>query len=260
MENGIVIKEEQFLQLSKPTTQELMSILSEYDEIKLAVYEKQMTVEKAMEGTSLRQLGKAIDEKNLVKTLVYFINRFSANFNVGKKFTPGQAVTMAMDMTEVLKYETIEDIVLMLKMARTGQIGDGKDFKLDSQTVFHKWIPEYLELKAIKRENLHNRQKHETSHFEKWSPESLEKFIVADKKTAVTEKTKGNGLGQRTKKEIGTVHTSPIVNRRSYLKGLAYQATLTPTVNLEFALSHFLEKKEQDAVDIIQKEIISRNV
>lgn len=258
MKEEIIIKEDQLMLLSKPTTQELMSILSTHDEIKLATYEKGMTIEKAMEGTSLRHLSKAIEEKNLVKTLVYFINRFSANFNVGKKFTPGQAITMALDMTEILGYETIEDVVLMFRMARTGQIGDGKDFKLDSQTVFHKWVPQYLELKAIKRENLHKRQKDETSYFKKWDPEDLKKFVVADKKTIVTQNTDRNGLGKRTKEEIGTVHTSPIRDRRSFLKGLAYQASLTPIKSLEIALAHFLEKNEPDAVEVIQKEIDSR--
>lgn len=259
MAEGIIIHKNQLQKLTKPITQELMSILSEYDEVKLAIYEKKMTIEKAMEGTSLRLLSKTIDEKNLVKTLVYFINRFSANFNVGKKFTPTQAITMALDLTEIFAYETIEDVMLMLKMARTGQIGDGKDFKLDSQTVFHKWIPEYLELKALKRENLHNRQKVELNLISKWSPENLEKFVVSDKKIDVTQKNPGNSLGQRTKKDIGTVvHTSPIVDRRVFLKGLAYQATLTPTANLETALVHFLEKKEPDAIEVIRNEINSR--
>lgn len=264
MKEEIIIKEDQLMLLSKPTTQELMSILSTHDEIKLATYEKGMTIEKAMEGTSLRHLSKAIEEKNLVKTLVYFINRFSANFNVGKKFTPGQAITMALDMTEILGYETIEDVVLMFRMARTGQIGDGKDFKLDSQTVFHKWVPQYLELKAIKRENLHKRQKDETSYFKKWDPEDLKKFVVTDKKTIVTQNTAPNGLGQRTKKqigtpeEVGTIHTSPITERKRFLKGLAYQASLEPIKSVENALQHYLEKNEPDAVEVLQKEIDSR--
>jgi hypothetical protein len=33
----------------------------------------------------------------------------------------------------------------MLKQARQGIIGDGKDYKLDGQNVLTKWFPEYLE-------------------------------------------------------------------------------------------------------------------
>jgi hypothetical protein len=73
------------------------------------------------------------------------LNRFNSNFNVGKSLTQQQSAILAADIVEKYPYETIEDVVLMLKQARQGIIGDGKDYKLDGQNVLTKWFPEYLE-------------------------------------------------------------------------------------------------------------------
>lgn len=119
------------------------------------------TLASAAEGTTLSKLTSQIEKRNVVKVVTYLTTRLADNFNVGKKFSVEQASIMAMDLLEVFNYETIEDVVLMFRYARQGKIGDGKDFKLDSQTVFHKWVPEYLELKAELREQNHNKQKNE---------------------------------------------------------------------------------------------------
>jgi polyphosphate kinase len=54
------------------------------------------------------------------------LNRF--NSNVGKSLTQQQSAILAADIVEKYPYETIEDVVLMLKQARQGIIGDGKDY------------------------------------------------------------------------------------------------------------------------------------
>lgn len=140
-------------------TQKLINILIEKNEGKLVYFENELSISTAIEGTSLRKLSKLIDQKNTIKAIVFLTTRLSDNFNVGKKFTEEQAIVMAFDLMEVFGYETLEDVVLMFKYARQGKIGDGKDFKLDSQTVFHKWIPDYLNLKAEFRENEHTKAK-----------------------------------------------------------------------------------------------------
>lgn len=152
MENLLVINKNLIGSLDNPTTSELILLINKHDEISLAEYENKMCLEKALEGTTLKKLAKVLDNKNLTKIIVFFIKRLSANFNVGKKFTDDQAVVLAFDLLDVFGHETLEDLLLMFKMARSGKIGDGKDFKLDSQVIFHKWVPEYLELKAEARE------------------------------------------------------------------------------------------------------------
>jgi len=125
----------------------------------LIQFESNLSLESAMEGTSLIKLSRTLEKKDVIKAITYLTTRLADNFNVGKKFSVEQSAIMAMDLFEMLGHETLEDIVLMFKYARQGRIGDGKDFKLDSQTVFHKWIPEYLEMKAELREKLHHQEK-----------------------------------------------------------------------------------------------------
>ena len=162
-----------------------------------------------------------------------------------------------MDLFEIFGYETIEDVVLMFKYARQGRIGDGKDFKLDSQTVFHKWVPEYLELKSIERENQHNKQKGEYNSLPKWSSEDVEKFKISNNKE--TQTVKPTGLGERSKKHFDTPnYTSPIATRSNYLSGLTYEATKATVDNLQNALLHFREKNEQDAIGVIESELKKR--
>jgi hypothetical protein len=236
---------------------QLIECLASNNTSELIHFESDLTITKAIEGTRLNKLATVIEKKNVIKAITYLTARLADNFNVGKKFTIEQSSLMALDLFDVFGYETLEDVVLMFKYARQGRIGDGKDFKLDSQTVFHKWVPEYLELKAVERENQHNKQKGENNSLPKWSMEDVEKFKVSDKKETLT--TKSTGLGERSKKNFDTPeYKSPIVNRASYLKGLEYEATKAPIHNLNNALEHFKSKNEQDAIDVIEKEINSR--
>jgi hypothetical protein len=132
-----------------------MRFLGSNDEVRLLVFEKHLSLKKAIEGTHLRKLEKSIGEINTITAIAYLINRFNANFNVGKSITQQQSALIASDITEKYPFETIEDVVLMLKQARQGVIGDGKDFKLDGQNILAKWFPEYLDKKYAEVERLH---------------------------------------------------------------------------------------------------------
>lgn len=137
-----------------------MRCLVSNNEVELIVFEKNLTLSNAIDGTKLKTLEKEVGEIGTITAICYLINRFNANFNVGKSLTPQQAAMLASDIVEKYPYETIEDIVLILKQARQGLIGDGKDFKLDGQNFLTKWFPEYLDNKyaEVERQNkkLHN--------------------------------------------------------------------------------------------------------
>lgn len=233
----------------------------------LVLLEGDLNVSTAMEGVSISKLSRTIEKKNVVKAIAYLTTRLADNFNVGKKFSVEQASLMAIDLFEVFTYETLEDVLLMFKYARQGRIGDGKDFKLDSQTVFHKWVPEYLELKAIERENQHNKKKGDLhiNNF-KWRQEDIYNFNVS--KTTQTTQTSPNGLGKRAKADYGTdgyvVSGNDFVSnnqRKEYLQNLASEASKETIERLNNALKYFTEKgNEPDAVEVIQKEIDSRKL
>lgn len=139
---------------------QLLSCLVERNESKLIILEKNLSIPKSIEGSKLSKLERQIGDFGIITAICYLINRFNTNFNVGKKLTIEQSALLASDIVEKYPYETIEDVVLMLKMVRQGIIGDGKDYKLDGQNVMTKWFPEYLEKKY---EELERQKKKELS-------------------------------------------------------------------------------------------------
>lgn len=143
------------LTINNQQSMQLMQCLASNNEVGLIVFEKNLTVSNAIDGTKLRKLEKEVGEVNTITAICYLLNRFNANFNVGKSLTIQQSATLASDIVEKYPYETIEDIVLMLKQVRQGIIGDGKDFKLDGQNVLAKWMPDYLDRKyaEVERKN-----------------------------------------------------------------------------------------------------------
>jgi hypothetical protein len=131
---------------------QLMHCLASNNEVGLIVFEKNLSLPNAIDGTKLKKLEKSVGEIATITAICYLLNRFNANFNVGKSLTQQQSALLASDIVEKYPYETIEDVVLMLKQVRQGIIGDGKDYKVDGQNVLAKWFPEYLEKKYIEFE------------------------------------------------------------------------------------------------------------
>lgn len=153
---------------------QLMRCLGLQDEVGLIVFEKNLSLSNAINGTNLRKLEKEVGEINTITAICYLIKRFNANFNVGKSLTDQQAALLASDIVEKYPYETIEDVVLMLKQVRQGIIGDGKDYKLDGQNVLAKWMPEYLDKKYIEVE----RQNKKTNESLKDENNAVEQFYA----------------------------------------------------------------------------------
>ena len=141
-----------------------MQCMASQDEVGLIVFEKNLSITNAIDGTKLRKLEKSVGEIATITAICYLLNRFNSNFNVGKSLSQQQSALLASDIVDKYPYETIEDVVLMLKQVRQGIIGDGKDYKLDGQNVLAKWFPEYLEKKYIEFER---QKKKESSITEK---------------------------------------------------------------------------------------------
>lgn len=145
---------------------QLMQCLASNNEVGLIVFEKNLSLSNAIDGTKLKKLEKSVGEINTITAICYLLNRFNSNFNVGKSLTQQQSALLAADIVEKYSYETIEDVVLMLKQVRQGILGDGKDYKVDGQNVLAKWFPEYLEKKYIEFER-QKKQENSDSEMEK---------------------------------------------------------------------------------------------
>lgn len=133
---------------------QLIQCLASNNEVGLIVFEKNLSLANAIEGTKLKKLEKGIGEISTITAICYLLNRFNSTFNVGKSLSSSQSALLASDILEKYPYETIEDVVLMLKQVRQGIIGDGKDYKLDGQNFLTKWFPEYLDKKYAEIERL----------------------------------------------------------------------------------------------------------
>lgn len=133
---------------------QLMQCLASNNEVGLIVFEKNLSLSHAIDGTKLKKLEKSVGEIGTITAICYLLNRFNSNFNVGKSLSQTQSALLAADIVEKYPFETIEDVVLMLKQVRQGIIGDGKDYKLDGQNILAKWFPEYLEKKYIEFERI----------------------------------------------------------------------------------------------------------
>lgn len=172
----------------------MQSMVSQ-NQVELMVLEKNMTIKLAIDGTKIKKLEKCFGEINMTKVISFLLMRFSDSFNVGKNLTPLQSAQLAIDIMEKYPYETIEDIVLLLKQVRQGSIGDGKDFKLDSQNVLAKWFPEYLDKKYAEVERL-NKQVQD-SFISKHNEDAISKMYALRQKKKLQEEKE-----QKIKEEI----------------------------------------------------------
>lgn len=122
----------------------------------LAVFEKSLTLTDGIDGIKLSKLERTVGEVQSAAVIIYLLERFNDNFNVARSLTQAQATTIAYDIIEKYPNETLEDVVLMLKMVRQGVIGDGKDYKLDGQNILgkDKWMDQYLDRKYTELERI----------------------------------------------------------------------------------------------------------
>ena len=89
--------------------------------------------------------------------------RFLESFGFSTKLSDIQIDTLTVDILEYFSYETLEDIILFLKMARTGKLGS-TNRGVDSNLILGVWAPAYLELKSIEREKIIQKEKQEKNN------------------------------------------------------------------------------------------------
>lgn len=125
--------------------------------VSVASAEMSLTISETLNKPVLRALFKDNKEIcfNVVNTLV---KRFVDSFGFSTKLNGVQVDTISVDMIENFGYESLEDIILFLKMARGGKFGTTSR-GLDSNLIFGEWFPRYMEVKALEREKQYERKK-----------------------------------------------------------------------------------------------------
>lgn len=102
---------------------------------------------------------QGIPPKEVVRIIREMVLMTAKAFKYSEKMDVATGTLIASDLYDAFKYEAFEDIILMLKMARRGELGSGKG-RFDHDILFNLFIPAYLRLKAEEREKIiHNERK-----------------------------------------------------------------------------------------------------
>ena len=94
----------------------------------------------------------------IFSTVSVLVNRLLDSFAFTQKLNATQIDVLTVTTLEKFEYETLEDIIIFFKMARSGAFGAAKK-SLDSNLLFGDWFPQYLDLKAQEREVYRNKEK-----------------------------------------------------------------------------------------------------
>ena len=117
-----------------------------------------LTINDALEGATIRSVFKEENVKIGFAVVQTLVNRFMDSFGFSSKPSPSQIEMITVDILDNFQYESLEDVILFLKMARNGTLGVAKK-GIDSNLLIGEWLPIYLEKKAIRREEIHQQQK-----------------------------------------------------------------------------------------------------
>lgn len=115
-----------------------------------------LTKAQALAAPKIFQLNHRIGEREVVKLLVIILRAFVDSLRVKDKPEAGDLIALADDLARTYTHDSIKDIILALKEARTS----GHNFfqALDVSTLY-KLIADYFERKAHFLENRHLDQK-----------------------------------------------------------------------------------------------------
>jgi len=139
-------------QLCRATRQDILSLSSGIatGHVSLVTLEREVSLTSAINSPTIRSAFRGNDE--VAYSVVHvLVKRFLGAFTFSTKLEPSQVESFTVDTLEHFEYETLDDIVLFFKMARSGKLGVAKK-GIDSNTVFGEWYQKYLELKAEARE------------------------------------------------------------------------------------------------------------
>lgn len=113
--------------------------------------ETTLSVTKCLDLPTIHEVTKQLPAKNIIKAVREIILISAKTFKFSENMDLSQATILASDLISYFKHESLEDIVLMFKMIRQGELGSGKG-RLDHDVVFTVFVPAYLEKKAEIRE------------------------------------------------------------------------------------------------------------
>lgn len=119
--------------------------------VSVSVLEIGLTVDKNLDKPVIRGLFKNENGQIGFAVVKVLVNRFIDSFGFSTKLSENQLEVLTVDTLEKFSYDSLEDIILFFKLARSGTFGTTKR-GVDSNLIFGEWFPMYMEMKAEARE------------------------------------------------------------------------------------------------------------
>ena len=119
--------------------------------INLGFYELQLSIDKTIDKPIIKSTFKNENSQIGFTIVSLLVNRFIDYFGFSTKLNESQIELLTVDTLEKFSYDSLEDIVLFFKLARSGTFGTTKR-GVDSNLIFGEWFPMYMEMKAEARE------------------------------------------------------------------------------------------------------------
>jgi len=129
--------------------------------VSVSVVEMGLTIEKNLNKPVIRGIFKNENGQIGYAVVKVLVNRFMESFGFSTKLSETQLEILTVDTLEKFSYDSLEDIVLFFKLARSGTFGTTKR-GVDSNLIFGEWFPMYMEMKAEAREREQLKQKKQT--------------------------------------------------------------------------------------------------
>jgi len=150
--------------LTTPTWQKTLdlakAIISKTQSV--ARLEMGLSIQGTLSKPTMRSVFKGETAQAGYSVVLVLVTRFIHSFGFSNKLDSSQLEMLTVDTLENFAYESLEDIILFFKMARSGKFGS-TNRGVDSNLIFGDWYPKYLEQKAIMREQNYTSEKNEMS-------------------------------------------------------------------------------------------------
>jgi hypothetical protein len=117
----------------------------------LAQVERKLTIEESFNQPIINAVFKGENGGTGFSVIRILVDRFINSFGFSTKMTSDQLDMITVDTFDKFGHESLVDIILFFKMARSGNFGH-TDRGVDSNLIFGKWFPMYLEKKSLARE------------------------------------------------------------------------------------------------------------
>ena len=174
------------------------------------------------------QGAKAAIIPQIIRVIEFFIEV------VGKSLESYQIQVLAGDLYEKFKHDTLEDVIMMFKHARTGDFGKIYDCKPPEVL---SWCTPYLELKAEEREKLLATEKRERRN-----AEMLQEPMSEDSK-------------KRFENLLKQVNTTTSPGNLSITKTLAEPLKLQEHIPELYSLDSYLKNLPHNCKELTKKEL-----